>query len=283
MEQTRGYFRLEGKIWGLNNKTPFETTVKRNLSFGIQSSKTNTNYVQVGDWKNSKLNVRLKFEGMEKAEEFNEQEALDHIMNTFKDGDSVYLNLRAEVDTYHKKLNYIVSQMYIKDEAIDFDSKGFEEVNELNQCVVVTEKPQDDTLKVGVANYKGEMIELDLALEDDIVKNYVTENTKVGDLMHVTIKVDNRPVYEGGDTVENKPVKIRTTLKGREIAEGGSKGGYRKIKERNLVLVLADIDTSKTESKKYDKSEIREALEIKQYASKAKVDSSDEEDMDLPF
>ena len=283
MEQTRGYFRLEGKIWGLNNKTPFETTVKRNLSFGIQSSKTNTNYVQVGDWKNSKLNVRLKFEGMEKAEEFNEQEALDHIMNTFKDGDSVYLNLRAEVDTYHKKLNYIVSQMYIKDEAIDFDSEGFEEVNELNQCVVVIEKPQDNTLKVGVANYKGEMIELDLALEDDIVKNYVTENTKVGDLMHVTIKVDNRPVYEGGDTVENKLVKTRTTLKGREITEGGGKGGYRKIKERNLVLVLADIDTSKTESKKYDKSEIREALEIKQYVSKAKVDSSDEEDMDLPF
>ena len=157
MEQTKGYLRLEGKIWGLNNKEPFSNSVKRSLSFGLQSSKTNTNYVQVGDWKNSKLNVKLKANSDDEVTELNEQEAIDFVKSNFKDGDSVYLNIKADVDTYHKKLNWIVSQMYKKSEVIDFDSSEFEEVNELNQVIVITEKPSNGKVKAGVTTYKGEI------------------------------------------------------------------------------------------------------------------------------
>ena len=85
MEQTKGYLRLEGKIWGLNNKEPFTNSAKRSLSFGLQSSKTNTNYVQVGDWINSPLNVKLKANSDDKVTELGEQEAIDFVKANFKD------------------------------------------------------------------------------------------------------------------------------------------------------------------------------------------------------
>ena len=279
MEQTKGYFRLEGKIWGLNNKEPYTNDTKRNLSIGIQSSKTNSNYVQIGDWKNSKLNIKVKTTADGEVEEMNEQDAIQYIKDNFKDGDSVYLNLRADVDKYHNKLNWLVSQIYKKSEAIDFDSEEFEEVNELNQYIVVTEKPTDNTIKVGIANYQGKMIELDLALDDDVVRDYIIEKAKVGDLMHVSILVDNRPVYEDGGA-SSEATKERTTLKGKKI---GGNSGTPKIKERNLVFVLSDIDVDKTVSKKYTREEIREALESSDYTPKSKNENKKDDDEDLPF
>lgn len=281
MQQTKGYFRLEGKIWGLNNKEPYTNNVKRSLSFGLQSSKTNSNYVQVGDWQNSKLNVKIKSDSDGETEELNEQEAIDYIKNNFKDGDSVYLNLRAEVDTYHKKLNWIISQIYKKSEPIDFDKDDFEEVNELNQYVVITEKPTEESVKVGVTNFKGEMIEIDLALEDDIIKNYMIEKAKVGDLMHISILVDNRPIYDNSQ-ISQQDEKERTTLKGKKIG-GNTNNNTPKIKDRNLVFVLSDVDVEKTESKKYTREEIREALEIKEYTPSKKEENNEDDDDGLPF
>jgi len=249
MEQTKGYLRLEGKIWGLNNKEPFTNSVKRNLSFGLQSSTTNTNYVQVGDWSNSKLNVKLKANQDDEVTELNEQEAIDFVKGNFKDGDSVYLNIRADIDTYHKKLTWIVSQMYKKSDVIDFNAEGFEEVNELNQAIIITEKASNGLVKVGVTTYKGEMIELELSLEDDVVKEYIEENAKVGDLLHATIKVDNRPIYEEGEVESGEPTKERKTLKGKTIGGNNTKT-YKKIKERELVLSVIDIDTEKNEKRK---------------------------------
>jgi|GEM_PF-3634970 len=281
MEQTKGYLRLEGKIWGLNNKEPFTNSVKRNLSFGIQSSKTNSNYVQVGDWKNTKLNVKLKSNTDDEVTELNEQDAIDFVKDNFKDGDSVYLNIRADVDTYHKKLNWIVSNMYKKSEDINFDSDDFEEVNELNQAIIITEKPTDESVKVGVTTFKGEMVELELSLEDDVIKNYMTSNAKVGDLMQVTIKVDNRPIYEEGQS--KSTTEERTTLKGRKVG-GNNSGNYKKIKDRKLVMELVDIDVEKTESKKYTRDEIRESINSAEFTPKTNNTSNDVSDEeDLPF
>lgn len=291
MEMTKGYLRLEGKIWGLNNKEPFANSVKKSLSFGLQSSKTNTNYVQVGDWISSKLNVKIKANPDDEVTELGEQEAIDFVKANFKDGDSVYLNIRADVDTYHKKLVWIISQMYKKSEAIDFDSADFEEVNELNQSVIITEKANDGKVKVGVTTYYGEMLELELALEDEVVKEYFEENAKVGDLMHVTIDVDNRPIYEEGEVETGEPSKERTTLKGKKIG-GENKKSYRKIKSRDLVLSISDVDTEKNEKSKYTRDEIREALEKTENKQSNKSNSSSSTtnndttsvtDDDLPF
>lgn len=288
MEQTKGYWRLEGKIWGLNNKNPYENDFRRSLSFGIQSSTTNSNYVQVGDWKNSKLNVKVKADANEKEiTELNEQDAIDFIKQNFKDGDCVYINCRADVDTYNKRLNYIISQIYKKTEEIDFKSDDFKETNKLQQSAVIIEKATDKVAKVGVTNYKGEMIELDLVIEDDIIKDYMIENAKVGDLMHLSIIVDNRPIYEESVT-SNSSSEERTTLKGKKIGGNNNSNNSKRIKERNLVLVLDDIDNKKTESKKYERQEIRDALEIsnkekESVNSKSNNNSTVVKDDDLPY
>jgi hypothetical protein len=292
MEQTKGYLRLEGKIWGLNNKEPFANSVKKSLSFGLQSSKTNTNYVQVGDWISSKLNVKIKANPDDEVTELGEQEAIDFVKANFKDGDCVYLNIRVDVDTYHKKLVWIISQMYKKSEAIDFDAEGFEEVNELNQAIIITEKPSNGKVKAGVTTYKGEMIELELALEDEVVKEYFEENAKVGDLMHVTIDVDNRPIYEEGQAETGEPSKERTTLKGKKLGGNNTNKSYKKIKERELVLSISDVDTEKTEKGKYTRDDIREAIELVENKPVKNTNSSKTtgsgdiqpvDDGDLPF
>ena len=272
MEQTRGYFRVEGKIWGLANKNPFtnSTGSMRSLSFGIQSSKENSNFVQVGQWANSPLSVKVKSEGMEETFEIPEQEAIDYIKEHFKDGDSVYLNCRAEVNTYKQgRLDYIVSQIYIKSEPIDFDA----EVNELNQAVVITEKPENGRVKVGVTNYHGQMIEQELVLEDEDVREYFEENVRVGDLMKLSIYVHNKPIYEG-----EGEVTTRTTLKGKTVKSGG-----KKIKDRKLQLEVTDVDIQATEKSKYTRSEIIKALDAEYTPQNSStLNTEDDEDM-MPY
>ena len=255
MEQTKGYFSVEGKIWSLNNKDARDNGAVNSLSFGIQTSKDNSLFLQVGEWKNTTLEIKIKGEGMDKAEELNEQDAIDRIKELFKDGDSVYINTRAEVDTYRKSLKFLVNQIYIKSEPINFDSPDFVEVNELNQVVVITEKPVNKTVKAGVASYKGELIELDLKLTDDDINDYFNENVKAGDLLKLAISVNRKPNYVGQEAETE-----RKTLKGKSVKAGG-----RKVDKDNPYtesLEVVDVDLEKTVKQKYQKSDIREALAL---------------------
>ena len=280
MEQTKGYFRLKGKIWGLNNKEPFtnETGTIRTLSIGIQSSKENSNYVQLGKWANRPMNIKYKVEGMEKAEEIDEQTAITNFKEMFKDGDSVYVNLRVEPNAFTGKLDYIVSQIYIEKEPIDFNSESFEEVNELIQSVVVTENPSDRKVTAGIITWDEKMVELDLKLDDDIVNEYFQENIKVGDLVPVNIYVFNKPTYSG-DGEESE----RTTLKGKKKTSG------QKITGRELEYQITDVDTSKVQKKLYDREVIRQTRDLTQEGKLVKNNktqnntSAKVEEEDLPF
>jgi hypothetical protein len=279
MEQTKGYLRVKGKIWSLNNKEAKEFDSIKSLSFGIQTSKDNSLFLQVGEWKNTKLNVKIKAEGMTEVEEINEQEAINVIKELFKDGDSVYVNMRAEVDTYRKTIKYLVNQIYIEKEPIDFESETFEEVNELSQSVIIIEKSVNKTVKVGITTYREEMVEQDLKLTDDDINDYFEENVKVGDVMKLSISVNRKPNYvDGEDETERK------TLKGKTV-----KTGRRNIDGYIESLEVTDVDLQKTEKKKYEKSEIREALEKTEAIATKRATSSEHKasdtlkDSDLPF
>ena len=255
IEQTKGYLRIKGKIWGLNNKEPFtnQTGSIRNLSFGIQSSKENSNYIQVGKWANSSLNIKFKSEDMEEVKEVAEQDAISEIKDVFKDGDSVYVNLRMDINTYSKSLDFLVSNIYSEKEPIDFDSPNFEETCSLKTSIIITEKPSDKKVKGGLATYKGDLIEMEFKLDDDVINNYFIENIKVGDLVPVEIYVNNKPIYEEGEEEGEE----RTTLKGKKIKSGGN----RHITGRELEYQIVDVDQKMIQKKKYERSEIREALE----------------------
>lgn len=279
MEQTKGYFGVRGKIWGLNNKTAKEnqTGTMRSLSLAINTRKDNSLFLQVGKWVNSTMNVKIKSKDMEKVEEFNEQEAIDKILKDFKDGDSVYINCRVDVNDFSKRLDYMVSQIYILDNELDFDSELFEESNNLNTSLVVLEKPVDQALKAGLVDYHGNMIEVEFKLYDEDVKNYFIEKSKVGDLMKVTAKVINRPIYEEGS--ETSSGGSRKTLKGKVIE---SSNGRKKVKDYVRELEIVDVDIEKTESKKYDREEIRKALEDRNIVNNNAKQENDD-DGDLPF
>ena len=281
MEETRGYFSVKGKIWNLSNKEAKDFGVKRFLSFGIQTDKDNSLFVQVGEWKNTKLNIKLKAEGETEVTSLNEQEAIDKIMTSFKDGDSVFINMRVEVDTYNKRLNTLVNAVYIENEPIDFNSPDFKELNELNSPVIITEKPANRKVNVGFVTYKGDILEQELSLSDDDVNDYFTENAKVGDLIKVTVSVNRKPNYVEGGAADSEPT--RKTLKGKST--GGNSKGKRAIDGYIESLEVIDVDLEKTEKKKYTNEEVRVALENATSKNDTKADKEilPIDDGDLPF
>lgn len=284
MNETKGYFSLKGKIWNLSNKEAKDFGVKRFLSFGIQTDKDNSLFVQVGEWKNTKLNIKLKAEGETEVTSLNEQEAIDRIRTSFKDGDSVFVNMRVEVDTYNKRLNYLVNALYIENEPIDFNSADFKELNELNTSAIITEKPSNRKVNVGLVTYKGDMLELELSLSDNDVNDYFEEKMKVGDLAKVTISVNRKPNYVEGEVTDAEPT--RKTLKGKSAGGGSGKRVIDKDNPYTESLEIIDVDLDKTEKSKYTKEEVRVALEdsiSKKETPATKEDIMPIDDGDLPF
>jgi hypothetical protein len=290
MEQTKGYLRLKGKILFLDKATNRGNSAKNNLSFAIKTSHDNTVPVQIGDWINSKLNVKVKNSEMEKALEYPEQDAVSSIQDLFKDGDSVYINCRVEVDTYYKKPIYIVSAIYSEKEDINFDSDTFEEVNELVMPIIISEKRTKESVQAGITNYVGDMINIDLKLNDEVISQFFTENIKVGDLVPCTITVRHTPNYTDEETTSTSTA-TRTTLKGKTIGGNTNSGSkYRKYDGYIDYLEVADVDNTKITSKKYTRAEIAEAIEATEtkleriaIESENKKSNSSEEDDDLPF
>lgn len=285
MEQTKGYLRLKGKIWGLNNTEPKsnKTGSIRSLSFRINTSKENSLFLQVGKWANTNLNVKVKAEGMEEVEEINEQEAIEFIKASFKDGDSVFINARADVNKFANRVDYLVNQIYIENEPIDFNSEDFEETNELNTPVVITEKANGGKVKGGVVDYTGKMVELELSLSDEDVNNYFSTKVKVGDLLRLSIEPLNIPIFE--DVESGKVSETRTTLKGRKIGGGNKK---RNITGYDNRLEVVDVDIEKSEQGKYSRQEIREALAEEERETNNTVKNTTttetiDDDDDLPF
>ena len=276
MEMTKGYLKLKGHIWGLDNKEAYTNSAVRSLSFGLQTDKDNTIFVQVGEWKNTSMRVKVKGHDMTEVEEINEQDSIDRIKELFKDGDSVFVNLRAEVDTYNSKLKYLVNQIYVENEPIDFESKDFEETNELNTPVVIIEPAKDKKITVGMVNYKEEMLEVELSLSDNDVNDYFSENAKVGDLIKVSIQVNRKPNYVESVEIVEEPKETkdetRKTLKGKII--GGD--DHKKSKKRNIdgyieSLEVTDVDTVKTEKGKYTAEEISGASEEPEEVSEDEI------------
>lgn len=285
MEQTKGYLRLKGKIWGLNNTEPKsnKTGSIRSLSFRINTSKENSLFLQVGKWANTNLNVKVKAEDMEEVKEINEQEAIEFIKASFKDGDSVFINARADVNKFSNRVDYLVNQIYIENEPIDFNSEDFEETNELNTPVVITEKANNGKVKGGVVDYTGKMVELELSLSDEDVNNYFSTKVKVGDLLRLSIEPLNIPIFE--DVESGEVSETRTTLKGRKIGGGNKK---RNITGYDNRLEVVDVDIEKSEKEKYSRQEIREALVEEKRGTNNTVKNTTttetiDDDDDLPF
>lgn len=277
MEQTKGYLRMKGKIWGLNTGKVYETDFKKNISFGIQTCKDNTNFISLGEWKNSTLNVKVKSQDMEEVVEMSEQDLVNDIKTFFKDGDSVYVNCRVNINTYTKKLEYKLNQIYIEKEPINFNSDNFEETCEMIIPAIIIEKPKNEKIHVGFVDYRGNMMEQELIAIDDVIKDYFVENIKVGDLTKLFVRLYNKPVYKNGES-SNKVVK---TLKKGVVDTANNQ---KRADSHELQLQITDIETNTITSGKYSREEIRKSLEVEDNTNEKEGMVSDNiEDEDLPF
>lgn len=279
IEETKGFLAIRGKIFGLDNKEAFENEYKRNLSFGINTSKDNGIFITVGGWKNSQLTVNVKGEGMDKAVKVTEQEAIDEIQGLFKNGDSVFIGLRADINTYSKRIDYVINKIFIADEGIDFEAGDFEEKNELSLPSIIAGKLDGNKQKVVFATYKGEILEQIITIEDKDILDYFKNDVSVGDIIQSTLRVVKKPIYEEvEESKEDKPEeKVRKTFKGKSV--GGTQQKKRgKIIGNIDLLILDDIEALPVDKNDNTKS-VKGAYKLSDLALEKTDNSSD----DMPF
>lgn len=270
VEQTKGYYKIRGEIYGVS-KEPYENNSSRTLNLTLKTAEGNRVGIKVGKWLNSSLTLKMKCEGMDEAVELNEQEAIDEIRASFNEGDSVFTNCRAEINTYNKgSVDFYINQIYIADKKIDFKAGDFEETNELNIPAIIIGKAQNGKIEVAFADYKGEMLKRILSIEDKDMYEYLEENAQIGDLMKFMIKVVHKPIYDKTeDKQNNSEEKVRKTFKGRQIGGNNSKG---KIVGVDEIYTLTDIDLEKVEKAKYTKEDLISILS-----------NNEVSDSDMPF
>lgn len=252
MEQTKGYLRLKGEVYNLEKET-YENSSSRTQTLIIKTSDKNRVKINLGKWKNSSLNVKMKCEGMDKAIDINEQEAIEEIKASFNEGDTVFVNCRMDVNTYKEgSLDFQLSNIYISENKIDFAATDFEEVSELKTDVVITEKIKDGIQKVALVTYKGDKLIRNLIVKDQDIAAYLKDEVNVGDVLNVFINIGFEPVY--GEKEESKTDEsARKTFKNRNVGGTNSKG---KIIGNKEVFVITDIDVEKNQKGKYTVEEL---------------------------
>lgn len=275
MEQTKGFLNFEGKLYGIEKPSIRENAYTKTLTLRLNTNKDNSLFLLVGNWKTTKLNIKLKNEVEGEVSEVNEQAAIDKILTMFKDGDSVRVGCRSEVNKYFNRIDYVVNSIYIKGEQIDFNSNDFKEVNQLSTQLVISDKPTKKLIKGIVSNYQGQAVELEFKPSDDDIAEYISDTYKVGDLVKVFAKIVNKPIYEE---------ETQETSGGKTSYRGKSQGGvnHKKIKDYDRHFEINDI--SEIEAKKYSREDIRKALDSETYKSNTENNKgNNEESEDLPF
>lgn len=243
LNQTKGYVFMTGKVYGIDNKEPKKTEYKTSLNIRLNTTKDNSIFFTVGGWNNSPMSVKLKAQGMEQADEIPMGEVAEVLQDYFHDGDSVLVRATVDVNTYNDgRLDFIVNGIYTTKEEINFDSSDFEERNEVSIPAIISDKSNGEELKVKFVNYKGESIDQVLRAEAQPIKDFIKDLNK-GDLIPVTFKVVNTPIYE--EVKEDKP--LTKSLMGK--TQGGSQ--KRKIVGTDRCSILTDLLPDKLEKGKY--------------------------------
>lgn len=254
IEQTKGYLNLRGEIYGLTKEPQLIGGFKRILRLTIKTTEGKRVPVILGDRIESKLTVKYKCEGMDKALEVNEAEAIDLVQSCFTDGDSVFVKCRQDVNTYKDgSLDFYIGSIFISKDKIDFEASNFNEVNELTTTVIAVEKATKGVQKVAFANYKGETLIKELIINDDEIQGYF-DTLEVGDLTKVVLNVTKEPIY---DTTQQKPKdgeKTVRTLKKGTVAVGNQSNG--KMIGVLDILEVTDVMLDDEEKAKYTKEDL---------------------------
>ena len=306
LEETKGTFKVVGFAVGLQNQDAYregvvdkganEGKAYRSLRFGVRVSPTNLINVELyGVEKdsvypynnNKKESIEIPWEDrfnppagykvigvnmnlVDKREMMVEYDAIEHIYNSLKDGDSVYVSGNIQWQEFLTRngdevvaSKYAIRAIYKTKTPVEFDAEDFVPTNDFEQTIVVTDViKEEETLLVnayvvGYSTYYATQFVIDITKQKGLAKKFT--KFKFGDQVKVFGKIINETEVikeeiddddDWGDMPESYKGKITNT-------------------NREMLITRADPDSY--EKKKYD---------VKDFYNKDKEFAADDDDDD---
>lgn len=277
IKATNGFLSVTGKIVGLNNKTIKEYPKSKSLRFGIQTKRDGIIFVEASGYikndddkilveyvdENKKkvtekvpygdrffledgrtiIGTKIKRTPEGEVESVTDIEGVEIIKETFRDGQTVFLNLSVEPDTYFKNLKFNVKKIYASSKELNFEDENFVAENH-GRLWLSYLKAKDMVLSGLSFNKKSEAVTLNFDLDTKYIKaeDFDFEQGKV---IQIEFETNMIPQYEDA-VVEDKKDKSGFTPKGKyasEVIDGGRR--FPQITGYEDVLICTGISNAK--------------------------------------
>lgn len=274
-----GFLSLTGKIVGLNNKEIKEYPRSKSLRFGVQTKRDGVVFVETSGFikndddtilveyvdDNKKritekvpygdrffledgrtiIGTKIKRTPESEVESVTDVEGVEIIKETFRDGQTVFLNLSVEPDTYFKNLKFNVKKIYASSKELNFEDENFVAENHGRMWLSFL-KAENDTLTGLMFNKKSEAVTLNFDLDTKYIKaeDFDFEQGKV---IQIEFETYMMPQYEDV-IVEDKKDNGGFKPKGKyasEVTDGGRK--FPQITGYKDVLICTGISNAKDE------------------------------------
>lgn len=291
VKATNGFLSITGKIVGLNNKAIKEYPKSKSLRFGVQTKRDGVIFVEASGYikndddtilveyvdENKKrttekvpygdrffledgrtiIGTKIKRTPESEVESVTDVEGVEIIKETFRDGQTVFLNLSVEPDTYFKNLKFNVKKIYASSKELNFEDENFVAENHGRMWLSFL-KAENDILTGLMFNKKLEVIILNFDLDTNYIKaeDFDFEQGKV---IQVEFETNMIPQYEDV-VVEDKKDNGGFKPKGKyasEVTDGGRK--FPQITGYKDVLICTGISNAKDDT--YDLTPYLEVTE----------------------
>ena len=272
-----GFLSVTGRIVGLNNKAIKEYPRSKSLRFGVQTKKDGVIFVETSGFikndddtilvehvdENKKrttekvpygdrffledgrtiIGTKIKRTPESEVESVTDVDGVEIIKDTFRDGQTVFLNLSVEPDTYFKNLKFNVKKIYASSKELNFEDENFVAENHGRMWLSFL-KVENNVLTGLMFNKKSEAITLNFDLDTKYI-NAEDFDFEQGKVIQIEFETYMMPQYEDV-VVEDKKDNGGFKPKGKyanEVTDGGRK--FPQITGYTDVLICTGISNAK--------------------------------------
>lgn len=272
-----GFLSVTGRIVGLNNKAIKEYPRSKSLRFGVQTKKDGVIFVETSGFikndddtilvehvdENKKrttekvpygdrffledgrtiIGTKIKRTPESEVESVTDVDGVEIIKDTFRDGQTVFLNLSVKPDTYFKNLKFNVKKIYASSKELNFEDENFVAENHGRMWLSFL-KVENNVLTGLMFNKKSEAITLNFDLDTKYI-NAEDFDFEQGKVIQIEFETYMMPQYEDV-VVEDKKDNGGFKPKGKyanEVTDGGRK--FPQITGYTDVLICTGISNAK--------------------------------------
>jgi len=272
-----GFLSVTGRIVGLNNKAIKEYPRSKSLRFGVQTKKDGVIFVETSGFikndddtilvehvdENKKrttekvpygdrffledgrtiIGTKIKRTPESEVESVTDVDGVEIIKDTFRDGQTVFLNLSVKPDIYFKNLKFNVKKIYASSKELNFEDENFVAENHGRMWLSFL-KVENNVLTGLMFNKKSEAITLNFDLDTKYI-NAEDFDFEQGKVIQIEFETYMMPQYEDV-VVEDKKDNGGFKPKGKyanEVTDGGRK--FPQITGYTDVLICTGISNAK--------------------------------------